>query len=116
MAQRRLSITRRPPSAPRRSSIDLHLTTPIKRETAYSDFGDLDSPYVSQSELSTPSTPNGHPISNPFQNILKRRVQPTPLPILKILPLCIARVAEGLVFAVIFRACLSSANLTSSVH
>ncbi|GMK59936.1 hypothetical protein CspeluHIS016_0901530 [Cutaneotrichosporon spelunceum] len=80
---------------PRRVSIDLHVTSAVKREVVYSGSDALDPPYG-------PTTPNGHPLSNPFQNLIKRRSQPTPLPVLKILPLCIARMAEGLIFAVIF--------------
>lgn len=87
-------------TVPRRLSIDLHLTSAVKREVTYAS--ELDSPYASHGEQSTPTTPNGHPVANPFQKLL--RPQPaTPLPIVKILPLCIARMAEGLGFAVIFR-------------
>jgi hypothetical protein len=103
MAQRRMSNRRT--ERPRRLSIDLHLTSAVKREVVYSG-GDLDSPY-GPSEASAPTTPNGHPLSNPFNSLLARRSQPTPLPVLKILPLCIARMAEGLIFAVIFRASIT---------
>jgi len=44
----------------------------------------------------TPTTPHGHPLRS-----LSRL--PTPLPLLAIMPLCVARVAEGLIYAVILR-------------
>lgn len=123
MAQRRLSSNNRLTERPRRLSIDLHLTqrTPVpangRRDGVYSDG--LDSPgHSTLGSHSTPTTPNGHPLTaNPFQNLLTpRRSQPTPLPVVKILPLCIARVAEGLIFAVIFRECAFKRASDSSLH
>lgn len=63
-------------------------------------------PASAVSEMSTtPTTPHGHPLSGPFSHLYgPQRTQATPVPVLAIIPLCIARVAEGLIFAVIFRA------------
>lgn len=102
MSQRRYSDRR--PATP----LDLKLTQRYptglaKRELAQA--GDIDTPprtpaSTTESIFSAPTTPNGHPLSRPAY--FRPRVD-TPVPIVKILPLCVARVSEGLIFAVIFR-------------
>ncbi|KAL7418720.1 hypothetical protein Q5752_006403 [Cryptotrichosporon argae] len=75
---------------PTRLTADTHL---VQRQPTPLTTIDLPPPDLG-SDAETPRTPHGHPLTG------RRRV--SPLPLLKIMPLCISRVAEGLMYAVIF--------------
>lgn len=70
-------------------------------------------PYPGSAGPSEPTTPHGHPLSGPFSGQApgrRRDGRPasnapseiTPVPYLKLLPLLISRLSEGLVYSVIF--------------
>lgn len=82
-------------------SIDTHLVqrvpTALSHREKHFEGTPPATPLSVMSELNTPTTPHGHPLRYTVQQ------GATPLPLLSIMPLCIARIAEGLIFGVIFR-------------
>lgn len=104
------SASRRPKDV---STLDLGLMQRVPSALSHRDHrrgGSVGTgtPLTAMSEASTtassPTTPHGHPLRHAGHLLsLPHGPAPTPVPIVSIMPLCLARIAEGLIFAVIFR-------------